>query len=217
MNEGFLLDALMRLIPLVLSLSVHEWAHAWSAHRLGDDTAQRQGRLTLNPISHIDPIGTILMPLLSPIPFGWARPVPFNAVNFTRKIRMRVGVMIVAAAGPLSNLVLAILCVMLEGLCRRFDIGGDGLLVLLGYGLQLNVALAVFNMLPIRPLDGGQVAEGLMPERLRPSWERIAVYGPLVLIGVFVVDFYYGLGILSWPVAHAVALGRIMMLSIAGI
>ena len=217
MHQGFLLDALMRLIPLVLSLSVHEWAHAWSAHRLGDDTAQRQGRLTLNPMAHIDPLGTIIMPLLSPIPFGWARPVPFNPVNFTRKIRMRVGVMMVAAAGPASNLVLAVLCVLVEGICRRFDIGGDGLLMLLGYGLQLNVALAVFNMLPIRPLDGGQVADGLMPERLRPSWERLARYSPLLLIGLLVADYHYRIGILSWPVAHAVAFGRVLMLSIAGI
>ena len=126
MEQGFLLDALMRLIPLVLSLSVHEWAHAWSAHRLGDDTAQRQGRLTLNPISHIDPIGTILMPLFSPIPFGWARPVPFNPANFTRNIQMRVGVMIVAAAGPLSNLVLAILCVMPKGCAGASTSVGKG-------------------------------------------------------------------------------------------
>lgn len=216
MSEGFLLDALMRLIPLVLSLSVHEWAHAWSANRLGDDTAERMGRLTLNPLAHIDPIGTLLMPVLSPIPFGWARPVPFNSMNFTRKIRMRTGAMIVAAAGPFSNLVLAVLCVLVEGLCRRFDAGGDGLLVLLGYGLQLNVALAVFNMLPIRPLDGSRVVDGLLPDRYHATWDRIAVYGPLILIGLFVADYAYGLGFLSWPIAHGVALGRIAMLSIAG-
>ncbi len=216
MPEGFVLDALMRLIPLVLSLSVHEWAHAWSAHRLGDDTAQRLGRLTLNPIPHIDPIGTLLMPVLSPIPFGWARPVPFNAQNFRRNVPMRTGVMMVAAAGPLSNLALAAACVLVEGLCRRFGVGGDGLLVLLGYGLQLNIALAVFNMLPIRPLDGSQVADGVMPNRLRGAWERFSVYGPLVLLGVFIADYAYGLGILSWPIAHAVALGRVLMLSIAG-
>ena len=216
MDSSWLVDAVMRLIPLLLSLSVHEWAHAFSAYRLGDDTAERMGRLTLNPVAHIDPIGTLLMPLFSPIPFGWAKPVPYNPARFSRGIQMRSGTMIVAAAGPFSNLVLALLCVVVEGLCRRFDVGGDGLLVLLGYGLQLNIALAIFNMLPIRPLDGGQVAEGLMPERFRVRWERIAVYGPLILLGLIVVDMQSGVGLLRWPVTHAVHFGRVLMLSIAG-
>src|SRR5579872_3573193 len=104
-----LLHGLMTLVPLVLSLTVHEWAHAYSAFRLGDDTAARMGRMTLNPIPHIDPIGTILLPMLG-IPFGWAKPVPITPTRFRRDISMRAGIMITAAAGPLSNLVLAVLC-----------------------------------------------------------------------------------------------------------
>src|SRR5580698_8792478 len=116
-----LLQGIKYLIPLILSLTVHEWAHAYSAFRLGDDTAARQGRLTLNPIPHIDPFGTILCPLLG-IPFGWAKPVPVNPVRFNREISMRAGMMITAAAGPLSNLVLAVLCSALAGLLGRFQI-----------------------------------------------------------------------------------------------
>src|SRR5689334_23219884 len=109
LQGGSLLAGIKYLIPLILSLTVHEWAHAYSAFRLGDDTASRQGRLTLNPIPHIDPIGTILCPLLG-IPFGWAKPVPVNPLRFNRGVSMRTGMMITAAAGPLSNLVLAVLC-----------------------------------------------------------------------------------------------------------
>src|SRR5574340_1315088 len=90
---------LMMLIPLVLSLSVHEFAHAWSAWKLGDDTADRMGRLTLNPIAHVDPIGTLLLPLLG-VPFGWARPVPVNPARFRRNVNMNTGMAMTAAAGP---------------------------------------------------------------------------------------------------------------------
>src|SRR5215471_12296793 len=98
----------MYLVPLLLSLTVHEWAHAWSAYRLGDDTAAKLGRLTLNPIAHIDPIGTLILPLLG-VPFGWAKPVPVVASRFRRGVNMTTGMMITAAAGPLSNVVLAVL------------------------------------------------------------------------------------------------------------
>src|SRR5512142_2218234 len=107
------------LIPLLLSLTVHEFAHAWSAARLGDDTGARAGRLTLNPLAHIDPIGTILLPLLG-IPFGWARPVPVDPSRFRRTVKMRTGVMLTAAAGPLSNVILAVVCTVGYGLALRF-------------------------------------------------------------------------------------------------
>src|SRR5262245_7955094 len=95
-TSNWLLERVMLLVPLILSLSVHEWAHAYSAHRLGDDTARQEGRLTLNPVAHIDPIGTLLLPLLG-IPFGWARPVPVNPIRFRRDVSMRTGMMITAA------------------------------------------------------------------------------------------------------------------------
>jgi Zn-dependent protease len=183
MESTWLLERLGLVIPLILSLSVHEWAHAYSAFRLGDDTAQRMGRLTLNPLVHIDPIGTVLLPLIG-IPFGWAKPVPVNPARFTRKIPMRTGMMVTAAAGPVSNVVLAVLCVIVLGVMMRFHLRNEAVEHLLVSGIGLNIALAVFNMLPIPPLDGSRVADGLMPRPLRPAWERFAQYGPLLLLAV---------------------------------
>jgi Zn-dependent protease len=160
------------LIPLILSLSVHEYAHAWSAWRLGDDTAARAGRLTLNPLVHLDPIGTVLLPLLG-IPFGWAKPVPLSPARFRRGVRMSTGVALTAAAGPLANVVLAVACTVAFGLLIRFQpqlaMPGSGTRELLLIMIQLNVALAVFNMIPIPPLDGSRVIDGLMPLRSSSS------------------------------------------------
>ncbi len=184
-----LLAGVKILIPLILSLTVHEFAHAWSAYRLGDDTALRAGRLTLNPLAHIDPIGTILLPLLH-IPFGWAKPVPINPARFRRSMKMSTGVMLTAAAGPLSNVLLAVLCTVVFGLLLRFsvDLGsyGPGVRELLMIMIQLNVALAIFNMIPIPPLDGSRVLDGLMPLRLRPAWEGFTRFAPFLLLFVFI-------------------------------
>jgi Zn-dependent protease len=206
MNETDLLQRIMWLIPLVLSLTVHEWAHAYSAFKLGDDTAARMGRLTLNPIPHIDPIGTILLPLLG-VPFGWAKPVPVNPTRFDRRVKMSTGMMITAAAGPLSNVALALLCVLTLGALLRFapevlasqQVAAE----LLGVGFTLNVALAVFNMLPIPPLDGSRVADGLMPYRFRPAWERFAAIGPVALLAIIFVPSMFHFSLLSWPMAQA--------------
>src|SRR4029077_13823616 len=141
----------MLLVPLLLSLTVHEWAHAWSAHRLGDDTAAKLGQLTLNPIAHIDPVGTLLLPLLG-IPFGWAKPVPVNPTRFRRGVSMSRGMMITAAAGPISNVVLAVVCAVAFGLVARFSpdalTSRFGVAPLLMAMIQINVTLAIFNMLP---------------------------------------------------------------------
>jgi len=197
----------MWLIPLVLSLTVHEWAHAYSAFRLGDDTAARMGRLTLNPIPHIDPIGTLLLPLMG-IPFGWAKPVPVNPRNFDRKIAMRTGSVIVSAAGPFSNLVLATICVTVLALLYRFAPElvfeqQQGIGTLLERGFFVNVMLALFNMLPVPPLDGGHVAEGLMPNRFRPQWERFAAVGPAVLMAIVFLPQLLNVSLFSWPLFFA--------------
>ncbi|MFT3766214.1 MAG: site-2 protease family protein [Minicystis sp.] len=186
------------MLPLsILSLSVHEWAHAWSAYKLGDDTASREGRLTLNPLVHIDPLGTILLPLIG-IPFGWAKPVPVNPLRFRRDVTMKTGMMITAAAGPLSNLLIAVVAACLTGLLIRFDqlsIGGGGIYMLLQWAIVMNLGLALFNLLPIPPLDGSRVADGLMPYRLRPQWEQVMRYGSILLL-VFIV---FGRGLLLTP------------------
>jgi Zn-dependent protease len=190
-----LLQGIKYLIPLILSLTVHEWAHAYSAYRLGDDTAAREGRMTLNPISHIDPFGTILCPLLG-IPFGWAKPVPVNPVRFNREISMRAGMMITAAAGPLSNLVLAVLCSVLAGLLGRFQVDSPALRELLYIFITINLGLFIFNFIPVPPLDGSRVAEGLMPYRLRPQWEQIQRYSWVLLLGII----YLGRSIMAVPI-----------------
>jgi len=206
-----LLEKLALVIVLILSLSFHEWAHALSAALLGDDTAKRLGRLTLNPISHIDLVGTLVLPLIG-VPFGWAKPVPVNPARFTSKLGMSTGMMITAAAGPFANLVLALCCVLLLTLIQRFAGEQPALMQLLEVGFFTNVALAVFNMLPVPPLDGSRVAEGLMPSRMRPTWERFARFGPLLLI-VILLNSEMRSHVLNWPI-HKVADGLLYMVQL---
>jgi len=183
-----LAQRVMILIPLVLSLTIHEWAHAWSAHRLGDDTAKMQGRLTLNPVSHIDLVGTLLLPLLG-IPFGWAKPVPVNPTRFRRGVKMSTGMVLTAAAGPLANVFLAIVSAIAFGLVARFapisvGSGGLGVATLLTTLIVINVSLAIFNLIPIPPLDGSRVVDGLLPYSWRPQWQSIVRLSPLLLVAV---------------------------------
>jgi Zn-dependent protease len=177
---------LLLFIPLILSLTVHEYAHAWSARRLGDDTAERMGRLSLNPLVHLDLLGTLFL-LFSPIPFGWAKPVPVDPSRFRRDVRMGTGMAITASAGPLANVVLAVLCTVALGLLLRLapgSGGGDGVNALLVQSVQLNVSLALFNLIPIPPLDGSRIVDGFMPLRFRQGWEAFARLSPLLLLGV---------------------------------
>jgi Zn-dependent protease len=194
---------LVIFIPLLLSLSVHEWAHAWSAWMLGDDTARLQGRLSLNPIVHIDPIGTLLLPLIG-FPFGWAKPVPFEPLRFRRRISMRLGALIVAAAGPISNVVLAILA--FGGLAAlyisqaEFTSSVRALHSLLSTLVLLNVLLALFNLFPIPPLDGSRIVDGIVPDALRPAWSSFCQLGPLLLLAVIVLPTMAGASLLRAPV-----------------
>lgn len=168
-NETRLL-VVMAVAGMVLSTAVHEWAHAMAAYQLGDDTAARQGRLTLSPEAHIDPLGTLLMPVLGVVfgggmIIGWAKPVPYRASNFTRKVSLRTGELIVAAAGPISNLLLAIICAGIVKTISIFGgfeiwtsnptIGAFGSFLVTA--IWLNLLLAIFNLVPINPLDGFKV------------------------------------------------------------
>lgn len=178
-------------VVLVLSLSVHEWAHAWMASRLGDDTARLGGRLTLNPLAHLDLVGTVALPLLG-VPFGWARPVPVEPLRFRPEHTMVGGLLQAALAGPVSNLCLAALCAALQVGSAGW-LGGLAL-ELLAQGVRVNLALAVFNLLPIPPLDGSRVIEGILPASLRPLWDRAGPLGPALLIG---------LGLVGWRIWSA--------------
>jgi Zn-dependent protease len=183
-----LLERSLWLIPLILSLSIHEFAHAWTAWRLGDDTASLAGRMTLNPIAHIDLVGTILLPLFSPIPFGWAKPVPVNPARFRRGVSMGRGMAITAAAGPISNLLLAFIVAVAFALVSRVApdaVGPDtAAFSLIVVSIEMNVNLALFNLIPIPPLDGSRIVDGYMPYRLRPRWEAITRYSPFLLVAV---------------------------------
>jgi Zn-dependent protease len=170
---------------LIVSLTVHEAAHAWSADLLGDPTAMRLGRVSLNPLVHIDVVGTILFPLIALVTsfplIGWAKPVPVG-VGFLGA-RWRQKFMIIAAAGPVSNLVLALVASALLHLgVATTGTGFDPTLARLLYtGLTLNVLLAVFNMIPVPPLDGGNVLAGLLPEKGAAALAHIRPYGFLIL------------------------------------
>jgi len=176
----------------MFALSFHEFAHAWMASKCGDDTAARMGRLTLNPIAHLDVMGSMMILFVG---FGWAKPVPVDSRNLRdpRKDMMKV-----AAAGPISNLLLA----MLAGMVWRL-LGGTGLFsnsnfpVLIFYFTQINIALAVFNLIPVSPLDGSQIFSGyLMKTNPQLAW-KIQSYGPQVLFGLILFGYVTGFSILS--------------------
>ncbi len=194
-EDNIILNIVMVLVPMILSLSVHEAAHAAAAYWLGDDTAKQMGRLTLNPAAHIDPVGTLLLPVaivimqgaVPGIPFfGWAKPVPFNPIRFRKTVNMRTAAMIVAAAGPISNIVLAIVSVAFLSVAHHMGIDlPRSVFALLLQMLSINIALAVFNMIPVYPLDGQKVLAGVLSHEMALSFERFnARYGSMLLIGV---------------------------------
>jgi Zn-dependent protease len=182
------------LIILVLSIAVHEFGHAYVADKLGDALPRSQGRVTLNPLAHADPIGTLAFPVLGlvftgGIGFGWGRPVEVSPASFTRKLRMRTAHMLVAAAGPAMNLLFGCLISVVHlGLLRGgvIDPAAEINLALLS-AVQLNFVLLFFNLIPAPPLDGGTVVEGLLPDRYVPAYQRFAVYGPFVLMAVIFI------------------------------
>ncbi len=182
--------AALLLVPLVIAIVFHEVAHGWAARWLGDPTAQEQRRLSFNPLRHVDPVGTVLLPLglgLAGAPvFGWAKPVPVDA----RRLRSpRTGMMLVALAGPGMNLLLATVGALLLGLVAQSSGGTDGLVAaMLIQFIGINVFLALFNLLPIPPFDGGHVVQGLLPRPLAAEYAKLARFGfPLLILLLLVL------------------------------
>ena len=170
-------------IPVLLAITVHEAAHGYVARHFGDDTAHVAGRITLNPLKHIDPIGTIVVPLmmavLSPFVFGWAKPVP---VNFGRLRHPKRDMIWVAAAGPGSNLVMAILWLLFAKALVLLGMREQFFLMVAAAGIQVNLMLMALNLLPVPPLDGGRILVGVLPHRLAWQVARIEPYGFVILL-----------------------------------
>lgn len=191
MDQGFiqnlLFEASVWALPVVLAITLHEAAHAYVAALCGDPTARLLGRVTLNPIAHVDKFGTIVLPILcliSPfgLVFGYAKPVP---VDFSRLGNPRRDMILVAAAGPLANIFLLIISAILLHLTAFMpDWLGEWLSANLQRSVLLNAILAVFNMLPIPPLDGGRIVTGLLPYRLAVRYARLERFGILIVIGL---------------------------------
>jgi len=167
------------IIALVLGITVHEFMHAYAAHRLGDDTARLLGRLSLNPMAHLDPFGSLLLVLAG---FGYGKPVPFNE----SRLRSPLGVTLVAIAGPIANLALAALCAIPLRFGAASLLGGAYEEILLAI-VQLNCVLAIFNLIPIPPLDGSNVVYGLLPPRQQYSWRTYQQYGPFLLLFILLL------------------------------
>ncbi len=196
-------------IPIVFAITMHEVAHGWVARHFGDRTAEAQGRLSLNPIRHVDPIGTVLVPAVllltnSPFLFGWAKPVPVNPRYMRNPRRSMVWV---SAAGPAANLGMALAWafVMMVSQKGDFGIAGHWLQSMAAVGIFINVLLAVFNMLPIPPLDGGQLLANLLPRgRLVSMLEAIAPFGLFIVLGLLVTRVLWTL--IDGPINYLIGL-----------
>jgi Zn-dependent protease len=211
-------DIFMQVIVFLFAISVHESAHAWMAFRLGDNTAYMLGRVTLNPIKHIDPIGTVLLPLLAVIShfpmIGWAKPTPVNTRNFKHLVRDDI---LTSVAGPVSNFLTAIIATLLlllisatasgnemvQGLVQRNEVSDTSsplmpIVLLLYNGMVINVLLGVFNLIPVPPLDGSHVLRHFLPDGVRQVYDRMGIFA---LVLLFAVGGRF-IGALIGPVIH---------------
>ncbi|MBA4392116.1 MAG: site-2 protease family protein [Desulfobacca sp.] len=204
--SSFIQQISIMALPLLLGVILHEVAHGWVANKLGDPTARLSGRLTLNPLAHIDPFGSILIPAIlifsnAPFLFGYAKPVP---VNFNNLGNPKKDMVWVALAGAVTNLLLALVFSLIHRLLMAatplWELPFVGLvlqplILMLRYGVVINVALAVFNLIPIPPLDGGRVMVGLLPYKAAYTYSKLEPYGFIIVIGLLVTH------ILDWVIS----------------
>ena len=194
---------LIYIIPLLFAITLHEAAHGWAASKLGDHTARMMGRVTLNPVKHIDPVGTILVPLLLVIMsvgliFGWAKPVP---INFRALKSQKSGMILVALAGPGANFLMAIGWVIVAII--SINLNQPIFLKMAGIGIFFNILLAVFNLLPIPPLDGSRVISALLPGPLAYKYGQFEQYGFLILLGLMYIG---GFQLVVLPIVNQIQL-----------
>lgn len=196
MNELHVIQKIaISALPVLFAITAHEAAHGWAANRLGDPTAKQLGRITLNPLKHIDPIGTVLVPLVMyfttemmfgfPLLFGWAKPVPVNWSNLRNPRR---DIALVSIAGPGANLIMALMWVMVAvlgyGMLGVSTWMGLPLMYMGTTGIMINTVLMVLNLLPILPLDGGRITNSLLPPKLAASYARLEPWGMFIVIGL---------------------------------
>ncbi len=181
---------LIYVIPLIFAITIHEVAHGWVANQRGDSTAKMLGRLTLNPVKHIDPVGTLLVPAVlfftgSPFLFGWAKPVPinFNALKSPKKDMIAV-----ALAGPISNFIMALFWLFI--LSFTLNISNQLLFEMAKFGIAINLVLGVFNLLPLPPLDGSRVVTALLPNYLAYQYNKLEHYGLYILLGLLFLGVF---------------------------
>ncbi len=214
MSDNLILQ-LASLLALIIAITTHEAAHGYMAKAFGDRTAEHMGRLTLNPIAHIDPFGTILLPALlffmgSPFLFGWAKPVPVNVRNL---IPRRPGEFMVAIAGPGTNFIIAIFSALLLHLNPEGKTFGNNLLIQL---IFINIMLGVFNMLPFLPLDGGRALNALLPPRLAHYFSKTEAYWIFILLPLALIPVYNGQTVFSLILLPLVKIVYIAILTLTG-
>ncbi len=216
-NPGQLLGLLLSAPGVLIAITFHEFAHGYAAYKLGDDTAKNQGRLSLNPLAHLDPVGTLMLLVAG---FGWGKPVEVNPRNYTRKISMEKGEAIVSIAGPLMNFVLAIIFTLIYCAIYKFanisfisSTAGSVIMILISSTISINIGLGVFNLIPLPPLDGSKIIMPLLPYKAKEFF----VNNEQIFYIIFILIWITGLAgtiitpAISWITKGMLGLGKMIL------